>query len=98
ERFTWIDELQTELGLIQKSDKAWQTTQVAAQDLQTLTVLQSVHEAETGKAARQRLDLMKRELEQLAGVLDNANPGFAISAGPKVEMGKGFKIAGPLCG
>ena len=40
--FAWVDELNHELDMLQKSDKAWQTTQVAAEVLQELTVQQSV--------------------------------------------------------
>ena len=40
--FAWVDELNHELDMLAKSDKAWQTTQVAAEVLQELTVQQSV--------------------------------------------------------
>src|SRR5258705_11235388 len=38
----WVDELTHELEMLQRSDKAWQTTQVAADVLQELTLQQSV--------------------------------------------------------
>ena len=51
----WRDELDHELTLLSKSDKAWQTTAVAADLLQELTVLRSVADADLGKRLRFRL-------------------------------------------
>jgi hypothetical protein len=64
--FAWVDELNNELAMLQKSDKAWQTTQVAAEVLQELTVQQSVASADAGKVARDRIDRLARELGALA--------------------------------
>jgi len=64
--FAWVDELNNELAMLQKSDKAWQTTQVAAEVLQELTVQQSVASADAGKVARDRVDRLARELGALA--------------------------------
>jgi len=64
--FAWVDELNNELNMLQKSDKAWQTTQVAAEVLQELTVQQSVAAADAGKVARERIDRLSRELGALA--------------------------------
>ena len=64
--FAWVDELNHELDMLQKSDKAWQTTQVAAEVLQELTVQQSVAAADAGKVARDRVDRLARELGALA--------------------------------
>ena len=66
--FAWVDELNKELDMLQKSDKAWQTTQVAAEVLQELTVQQSVAAADAGKVARDRVDRLARELGALARV------------------------------
>ena len=63
--FAWVDELNKELAMLQKSDKAWQTTQVAAGVLTALTVDQSVAAAEAGKVARDRIDRLSRELGAL---------------------------------
>ena len=52
--------------MLQKSDKAWQTTQVAAEVLQELTVQQSVAAADAGKVATDRVDRLARELGALA--------------------------------
>jgi hypothetical protein len=64
--FAWVDELNNELAMLAKSDKAWQTTQVAAEVLQELTVQQSVAAADAGKVARDRIDRLSRELGSLA--------------------------------
>jgi tetratricopeptide (TPR) repeat protein len=64
--FAWVDELDHELQMLQRSDKAWQTTQVAAEVLQELTVQQSVAQADAGKVARDRVDRLGRELGALA--------------------------------
>jgi tetratricopeptide (TPR) repeat protein len=64
--FAWVDELNHELDMLQKSDKAWQTTQVAAEVLQELTVQQSVAAGDAGKVARDRVDRLSRELGALA--------------------------------
>ena len=63
--FQWVDELNHELDMLQKSDKAWQTTQVAAEVLQELTVQQSVAAGDAGKVARDRVDRLARELGAL---------------------------------
>jgi hypothetical protein len=64
--FAWVDELNHELEMLQKSDKAWQTTQVAAEVLQELTVSQSVAAADAGKVARDRVDRLQREIGALS--------------------------------
>ncbi|MCX5741401.1 MAG: hypothetical protein NT062_02755 [Proteobacteria bacterium] len=64
--FAWVDELNHELEILNKSDKAWQTTQVAGEVLQELTVQQSVAAADAGKVARDRVARLSRELGALA--------------------------------
>jgi tetratricopeptide (TPR) repeat protein len=64
--FAWVDELNHELEMLQKADKAWQTTQVAAEVLQELTVQQSVAAADAGKVARDRVARLARELGALS--------------------------------
>lgn len=64
--FAWVDELNHELDMLTKSDKAWQTTQVAAEVLQELTVQQSVAAGDAGKVARDRVDQLQRELARLS--------------------------------
>jgi len=51
----WINELHAELELLNQSDKAWQTTQVAAEVLQELTIQFSVGEADLGTREREIL-------------------------------------------
>jgi hypothetical protein len=63
--FAWVDELNRELAMLNKSDKAWQTTQVANEVLQELTVQQSVAAADAGKVARDRVDREARLLGAL---------------------------------
>ncbi len=70
--FAWVDELNHELDMLQKSDKAWQTTKVAADVLAALTVEQSVAATNAGKVARDRIDRLPRELARLK------NDGLAI--------------------
>jgi hypothetical protein len=64
--FDWVEELNKELQMLQKSDKAWQTTQVAAEVLQELTVQQSVAAADAGKVARDRVLRLADELGTLS--------------------------------
>src|SRR3569832_1153171 len=64
--FAWVDELNHELDMLQKSDKAWQTTQVAAEVLQELTVQASLAAGDAGKVARDRGDRLPRELGALS--------------------------------
>jgi hypothetical protein len=64
--FAWVDELDNELQQLQRADKAWQTTQVAGEVLQELTVAQSDASAKAGKVARDRIDRLQRELGALA--------------------------------
>jgi hypothetical protein len=61
--FAWVDELNHELEMLGKADKAWQTTQVAAETLQELTVQQSVAAGDAGKVAKDRVDRLARDLD-----------------------------------
>ena len=83
--FAWVDELNRELDMLQKSDKAWQTTQVAAEVLQELTVQQSVAAADAGKVARDRVERLARELRALS------NDGLKIKF--EILNGKAEKIS-----
>ncbi len=83
--FAWVDELNHELEMLQKSDKAWQTTQVAAEVLQELTVQQSVAAADAGKVARDRVERLARELRALS------NDGLKIKF--EILNGKAEKLS-----
>ena len=83
--FAWVDELNHELDMLQKSDKAWQTTQVAAEVLQELTVQQSVAAADAGKVARDRVERYARELRTLS------NDGLKIKF--EILNGKAEKLS-----
>jgi tetratricopeptide (TPR) repeat protein len=63
--FTWVDELQKELDMLNKSDKAWQTTQIAAEVLAELTLQKSLAEADAGKLAKERINRLIGELQEL---------------------------------
>jgi MYXO-CTERM domain-containing protein len=58
----WVGELRDELELLLKSDKAWQTTQIAAEVLQEVTVQHSIGEADLGKQLRALLDAVSTEV------------------------------------
>jgi tetratricopeptide (TPR) repeat protein len=64
--FAWVDELNHELAMLQKSDKAWQTTRVAADVLSELTLQQSVAAGDAGRVARDRVARLARELGALS--------------------------------
>jgi hypothetical protein len=83
--FAWVDELNKELAMHAKSDKAWQTTQVASEVLQELTVQQSVAAAEAGKVARDRIERLARELRSLT------NDGLKIKY--EILNGKAEKLS-----
>jgi hypothetical protein len=88
--FAWVDELNHELEMLQKSDKAWQTTQVANEVLQELTVQQSVAAAEAGKVARDRIERRARELRKLS------NDGLKIKY--EILNGKADKVSAGVAG
>lgn len=88
--FAWVDELNHELEMLQKSDKAWQTTQVAAEVLQELTVQQSVASADAGKVARDRVARLAREL----GILSRNGTKIKI----EILEAKGNRITAQAAG
>ena len=63
--FAWVDELNHEIAMHDKADKAWQTTAVANDVLQELSVQQSVAAGDAGKVARDRIDRLQRQLSAL---------------------------------
>jgi tetratricopeptide (TPR) repeat protein len=63
--FAWVDELNKELDMLTKADKAWQTTQIAAEVLQELTLQKSLAEADAGKLGRERINRLIAELQTL---------------------------------
>lgn len=94
--FAWVDELNHELAMLQKTDKAWQTTQVAADVLQELTVSQSVAAADAGKVARDRVDRKLRELGTLSR--DGSKIRFEILNGKAEKMSAEAVKAGRVAG
>jgi uncharacterized protein (TIGR03382 family) len=87
-------ELAHELTALERTDRAWQTTQPAAEIVQELTVQQSVVRADLGKRFRDRLDQARRELEAMdLGKLRGAK----LEAGPRAMPGAGFVVADEAC-
>jgi hypothetical protein len=82
--FAWVDELNNEMAMHAKSDKSWQTTQVAGEVLQELSVQQSVAAADAGKVARDRIERLAKELRGLS------NDGLKIKY--EILEGKGKKL------
>ncbi|MBX3162450.1 MAG: hypothetical protein KF773_41180, partial [Deltaproteobacteria bacterium] len=66
EAIGFVDELERELALVSRLDRAWQTTPIASEVLQELTVQLSVARADAGKLIAQRLDGLRADLAPLA--------------------------------
>jgi len=64
--FAWVDELQKESDALLQSDKAWQTTAIAADVNAELTVQKSLADGQAGKVARDRVERLYKELSQFA--------------------------------
>ncbi len=62
--FNWVTELGKELKMLDKADKAWQTTAVANEVLQQLTLQESLARADAGKLARERIQRLMDELRE----------------------------------
>jgi hypothetical protein len=63
--FAYVDELDREIQQYERSDKAWKTTAIAGEVLQELTVQKSLAEAEAGRLARERIQRLIKELNEL---------------------------------
>ncbi len=92
----WVTELLDELGQLQRADKAWQTTEVAAEVLQELTVQRSVAAADLGKLFRERLASVQRDLDGVARAV-GAGGAAAIAAGPDAAPGRGLVVTAAMC-
>jgi hypothetical protein len=62
----FVAELDTELSHLSTADKAWQTTQIASEILQELTVVRSVSAVDLGKLVRDRLTRASAGLRAIA--------------------------------
>lgn len=93
ERLLWIEELAIELEHVQRIDRAWQTTAIAADVLDELTIAQALAQAETGKLLR---DALGRLVDD-AAVLDGLTRAGArpISAGPRGDVVVPASACGP---
>jgi len=92
----WVAELRDELDQLQRADRAWQTTEVAAEVLQELTVQHSVAAADLGKLFRERLASVRRDLDGVARAV-GAGGGAAIAAGPDAARGRGLVVTAAMC-
>ena len=63
--FAWVDELDHELTMLGKADKAWQTTAVAGDINADLELVKSVAAADAGRLAKERLNRLVKELQDL---------------------------------
>jgi hypothetical protein len=61
------------------SDKAFQTTQIAGEILQELTVIHAVASADAGKIARDRIERLAKAVPEIA----------KLAQSTKLEVGKG---------
>ena len=61
--FNWVDELEKELKMLNKADQAWQTTAIASEVLQELTLQESLAKSDAGKLARERIERLMKELK-----------------------------------
>lgn len=96
ERAAFVAELVRELQLLQDSDKAWQTTQIAAEILQELIVQMSVAQADLGKHYRGRLDGISEDIGQIAEALaKRAGNDEPLPLGPRAE--RGLVVSVELC-
>jgi len=62
--FTWVDELDKELKMLDKADKAWQTTAIAGEVNTELEVRKSLAQADAGKLAKERINRLVGELQE----------------------------------
>jgi tetratricopeptide (TPR) repeat protein len=64
--FAWVDELNHEIALLQRADKAWLRGSVAHDVSEELTLAQSVAAGDAGRVARDRVARLARELGALS--------------------------------
>ncbi len=91
----WAAELGRELRRVAAADRAWQTTPIAAQVLQELTIHQSIAQADLGKLQRERLASMRRHLGEVGRAIDGATA--AVAAGPDAAAERGLVVSDATC-
>jgi tetratricopeptide (TPR) repeat protein len=64
--FAWVEELDKELKMHDKTNREWATTRVGGEVLQELTVQKSLAQADAGKLARERIKRLADELRELS--------------------------------
>jgi hypothetical protein len=90
-----VAEMERELRLVSKADPAWQTTQIATEVLQELTVVHAVAVADLGKLYRARLAAIREGLDEIERVARGA--AGAVGAGPKAAAGRDLLVTEALC-
>ncbi len=81
----WTAELRRELELLRSSDRAWQTTMIAAEILQELTMQHSIGESEIGRQLRELIDAMATEVPAAAGY--KTSPELCVREAPPAFAG-----------
>jgi MYXO-CTERM domain-containing protein len=90
-RLAAVVELDGELDLLAKTDRAWQTTRVAADALQELTLQQALAQSEAGLLYRQRITQLIAELDELT---EHARAS-KFSIGPDADLPLGATTCDP---
>jgi hypothetical protein len=81
--------------MLEKADQMWQTTAIAGNVLQELTLQKSLAEADAGKLARERIERLLKELQELGR--DGLKIKFEVlnaQAGQITAAAKGERISG----
>lgn len=92
--FSWVDELNKELGMLAKADKAWQTTAIAGEVNTELEVRKSLAQASAGQLAKERINRLIKELQGLGR--DGVKIKIEVlnaKAGQISAQGKGERIS-----
>jgi MYXO-CTERM domain-containing protein len=95
EILAWTNEIRAELQLVNDSDRAWQTTMVAAELVQELTIQGALADGEAGRRIRDRLTAVRPHLQMLSGLGDRKE-SMELSAGP-AGSGATFIVTPALC-
>ena len=74
-----VDELDAELALLQKSDRAWMSTSIAADVLQEVTLNRALAVSDAGKIARERIERTHKELREIARAMPAMKLPLAVT-------------------
>ena len=92
----WIAEIKRELDLLSRTDKAWQTTAVAAEALQELAIHESLAISDAGKMLQSRLRRFREQLDSI-GAAVRRPAATAVAIGPKAAPGAGLIVNDAIC-